>query len=390
MRLLLIGSRLDAVLAAKQTGNYVILFEQKERITEEVSKVVDELHIIDWEEINLALSLAQQIHENEKLDAVFSFGERGTVTSSYISSKLKVKGNNLKSILMSHNKGLLRKHLNQKRISYVNYEICDNMVDIKDSLLKIGFPCIVKPIKGTGSRGVIAVNSLEDFIDKSRDRSVEFPVIIEEQLKGIEISVEALSVDKKHHIIALTKKTTTGAPNFLEVQHEMPFKINKTDENIIYELVKKVLDTIELDIGPSHTEIILTEKGPKVIETHARPGGDNITELIKLSFGIDVYEETYKHLSNSNYKVTSINQNKYSLVKYLFFPQGKLVHLDGIKEASKIAKVELYITQNSIIKTPSQSKERHGYYIVSANTRQELEKLTKKVENYINYKVESV
>lgn len=40
--------------------------------------------------------------------------------------------------------------------------------------------------------------------------------------------------------------------------------------------------------GPSHTEIRLSRRGPMVIESHNRAGGDHIDELVRAAYGIDL------------------------------------------------------------------------------------------------------
>ena len=47
-------------------------------------------------------------------------------------------------------------------------------------------------------------------------------VIAEAVLSGDEFSVEAISVDGRHEILAITGKLTTGEPEFVELGHWQP------------------------------------------------------------------------------------------------------------------------------------------------------------------------
>jgi len=48
-----------------------------------------------------------------------------------------------------------------------------------------------------------------------------------------------------------------------------------------------LLDAVSLREGPSHTELKLTSRGPRIIESHNRIGGDNITDLVRQVHGVD-------------------------------------------------------------------------------------------------------
>jgi len=79
--------------------------------------------------------------------------------------------------------------------------------------------------------------------------------------------------------------------HFVEVGHRLPYQGVYSDyERSIHEFVQHALTSIGITHGPSHTEIILTIDGPKVIETHTRLGGDYIPELINMASGIDLLD----------------------------------------------------------------------------------------------------
>jgi biotin carboxylase len=40
--------------------------------------------------------------------------------------------------------------------------------------------------------------------------------------------------------------------------------------------------------GPAHTEVKLTSRGPRVVESHNRVGGGRINELTEIAYGVDM------------------------------------------------------------------------------------------------------
>ena len=73
--------------------------------------------------------------------------------------------------------------------------------------------------------------------------------------------------------------------------HSEPSRLSAEAQGAIREVATKTVKAIGIVTGPSHTEIMLREDGPKVIEMAACLGGDFITsKLVPLSTGVDFVE----------------------------------------------------------------------------------------------------
>ena len=63
------------------------------------------------------------------------------------------------------------------------------------------------------------VESLEEIapaVEEAVRNSFEKKAIIEEYIEGNEYSCECISYQGRHHVLAVTKKYTTGYPHFIE------------------------------------------------------------------------------------------------------------------------------------------------------------------------------
>ncbi|MFH9233307.1 hypothetical protein [Streptomyces globisporus] len=69
-----------------------------------------------------------------------------------------------------------------------------------------------------------------------------------------------------------------------------PAPLESTDREAIGSHVARVLDALGVEFGPTHAEIVLTEEGPKIIETHLQVGGDDIFNLVKDAVGVDMLD----------------------------------------------------------------------------------------------------
>jgi biotin carboxylase len=117
-------------------------------------------------------------------------------------------------------------------------------------------------------------------------------VIAEAVLSGNEFSVEAMSVDGRHEIVAITGKLTTGEPEFVELGHWQPAELRAGQRDAVVNRTVEVLDAIGHRIGPSHTEVMVDGLNVGLIETHTRFGGDQIWELTQLTTGRHFATET--------------------------------------------------------------------------------------------------
>jgi hypothetical protein len=114
-------------------------------------------------------------------------------------------------------------------------------------------------------------------------------IVIESFIIGVEASVESISWQGKHHILAITDKVTTGAPHFVELEHHQPSLLPIIVQERIRSIIPAALDALDIRFGASHSEVIVDAEGMVwLTEIGARMGGDMIgSHLVPLSTGYD-------------------------------------------------------------------------------------------------------
>ncbi|MGW7309678.1 ATP-grasp domain-containing protein [Streptomyces sp. NPDC054835] len=148
------------------------------------------------------------------------------------------------------------------------------------------------PGRPEGSLGVSRIDTAQDIeaaLRRVGPHHVERGVVVEEFLDGDEFSVEALSTGGRHRIIAVTRKFTDPM-TFVSRGHVIPAPLTTDEHAAVTAYVTRVLDAFGFHDCPSHTEVMLTEHGPRIIEMHNRIGGDAIMDLVHLSTGVDMYD----------------------------------------------------------------------------------------------------
>ena len=124
---------------------------------------------------------------------------------------------------------------------------------------------ILKPISGSGSKGVVIAHDAHDLQLGSS------PHLLEELILGDELSVESVVTTNKRIHVAVTKKQLFDRYKGCVVErgHFVLETYNKqTGDDPIRDFVDGVLQQIEGPPGVYHTEVILREGIVHLVEIH--------------------------------------------------------------------------------------------------------------------------
>lgn len=253
------------------------------------------------------------------------------------------------------------------------------------------YPCIMKPTDNAGSRGVVLVNNydeLYDAYDYSHKQSRSGNVIIEEYLQGNEVSAEILVINGDVHILAITDKLTTGAPHFVEMGHSQPSQQPLHIQSAIKELATQAVKSVGIQTGPAHVEMMVTDRGPVMIELGARMGGDCITtHLVPLSTGVDMIKATID-MALGNIPDITPKIEMSSAIRFIKGPIGIIKSINGIEDAKRVAGVvEVSLTKNvgDTIDDIHSSTDRVGYIITQASTVNKAISICSKINDTITF-----
>lgn len=194
--------------------------------------------------------------------------------------------------------------------------------------------------------------------------------MVEERITGCEVSVEGMTVDGKTTILTITDKLTTEPPFFVELGHSEPSRLSAEAQEAIREVATKTVKAIDIVTGPSHTEIMLTEDGPKVIEMAARLGGDFITsKLVPLSTGVDFVEGTVAAALGFPYDFCPKRRGG-SAIRFITADRtGTIASInvpDELHGADGVEEVELHLKPGNSIETSHSSNDRIGHVVCSS------------------------
>ena len=355
-----------------------------------------EVAVADYDENAVGIKFADKFYNVSTIDvkgvtaAAKDFGADGIMTLASdmpmrsvarAAKELGLAAVSEETAVCATDKGEMIKCFKKHNVPSPWYYIAKNMEEFYAILEKIEYPCIMKPLDNSGSRGIILANNekeLKEGYGYSSSQSRGAGVIIEEYLTGSEISVEVMVVDGEASVLAVTDKTTTGHPHFVETGHSQQSKFEGSIRKEIEEVAKKAVFSVGIENGPAHVEMMVTDKGPKMIELGARMGGDCITtHLVPLSTGIDMVEATIRVACGEKPNLTP-KFEKGSAIRYFSVPSGKIKAINNVEEARKIEGIkEITFVKNvgdEAVEINS-SADRAGFVIAQGETAEEAVKL---------------
>lgn len=111
-------------------------------------------------------------------------------------------------------------------------------------------------------------------------------LVVQEYVTGIEYVVDTMSYEGKHSICDICQYHKVDNGNYMAIYDSMlwlPTTIPTYD--ILVNYTRNVLDAVGMRFGTAHVEIMLTDKGPRLIEIGARPHGGGHPQFCCLATG---------------------------------------------------------------------------------------------------------
>ncbi|GAB3274745.1 ATP-grasp domain-containing protein [Kineosporia babensis] len=281
------------------------------------------------------------------LARVISLTESGLVPAARQRERLALPGHGPAVSQLLRDKGAMRQALaSVPGLVPVRAAVVHSADELPEVAQKIGYPVVLKPVNGAAGIGVHLVSDPTGLLEAAR-RHEELQsrtgpaqlhlrgLLVEEYLDGPEYSVEAFSFAGRHVVLGITEKTT-GA-GFVETGHVFPARLPAEHSAALGEAVQRILDAVGLTDGPSHTEMRLTATGPALIESHDRPGGGRIVDLVALSTGFALDAAAVAWAAGTLEPLTTAPvPARAAATAFVLAPEGEVLETTGLEEVRQM------------------------------------------------------
>ncbi len=385
--------QLPAIKKAKEMGLYVITVDRD--MGAPGFLFADKSLEISTNDIDRVVGAATE----NRIDAIMTLATDLPVrTVAAVVKRLGLVGISVDTAFKTTDKILMRETLRENNVPVPNFYKSTSKEEYLDAVKQIGGKCVCKPADSSGSRGVCMVSHcdtnemLSDAYHYSLKYAISGEVIVEDYMEGHEVSVESVSVNDEVFILAVTDKITTGPPHFVEITHSQPSRLSFSEIAEIEKITKAAIGALGIRNSASHTEIIVTENGPKIVEIGARMGGDHIaTHLVPLSTGIDMVRCCIDIALGEIPNVEKVF-NRGAAISYLVSPIGRIRSIEGVEQAKGMYGVQCICINKTVGEYStmiSNSTDRIAYVIAQAENAADAIKISEAALQKISVSVES-
>ncbi len=267
-----------------------------ERLGYELVLATDRCHVLDdpWGDHAIALRFedpagtAAALAAQAKVDGIVALGDRPAYIAALAAERLGIPYNSPDSVAASRNKFLARERFRAAGLLVPEFRRVPLSEGPERPARETDYPCVLKPLGLSASRGVIRANNPTDFgaafrrienlladpdiarLHEDQDRFLQ----VESFIEGREFALEGILTDGELGVLALfDKPDPLNGPFFEETIYITPSREDPSTQDAIVETTRAAVEALGLTRGPIHAEMRVNQRGVWMLEVAARPIG---------------------------------------------------------------------------------------------------------------------
>ena len=352
------GDRKKILLIGATTGYQTGAFaDAAERLGIELVLATDRCHVLDdpWGDHAIALRFddppgaADVLATKAQVDGIVAVGDRPAYVAALAAERMHIRYNSPDSVLACRNKFLARERFRAAGLPTPKFYRVALDEDPQIAALRAQYPCVLKPLGLSASRGVIRANHRAEFVAAFhrigvllRDRDIQCLneehhrfIQVEKFIEGREFALEGILTRGRLRTIALfDKPDPLDGPYFEETIYVTPSRETSETQAAIVRTTESAVEALGLTEGPVHAEMRVNSRGVWMLEVAARPIGGLCARVLP---GLE--ELILRHAAGED--VTPERMPGAAGVMMIPIPrEGLYSSVEGIVEARAVASIE--------------------------------------------------
>ena len=342
------------VEAARQIGVELTVASEQSSALEAANPAG--LLTLDFEQPERAADAVRVFAKQYPVNGVVGVDDRTALVAAAVATKLQLKGNPVHAAVAASDKYLQRELLAKATVPIPRFVLRNLEEDPATIAISISYPCVLKPVRLSASRGVIRADNAQSFVSAHArlrailadpetaaacgDRARQY--LIEEFIPGYEVALEGLVVNRRLHVLAVfDKPDPLDGPFFEETIYVTPSSVPAGLQAAIRDCADRAVRALGITDGPIHAELRYNERGPWLIELAARPIGGRCSAVLRFGDNrISLEEIILRHALGM--AIPSLQRERLAAgVMMIPIPgAGTLREVRGVAEAKRVPLVE--------------------------------------------------
>lgn len=242
------------------------------------------------------------------LDAVVAVDDQGVLAAALAALRLGLPHNPPEGVARTRDKLAMRVAFATAGLRQPAFRAVGPGDDVAALAAEVGFPCVVKPVSLSASRGVIraddraAAAAAAERIRAILAAAEEDPggtLLVEEFVPGPEVAVEGLLRGGELEVLAIfDKPDPLEGPFFEETLYVTPSRLSASAQATIERAVGDAVWALGLTEGPVHAELRVRagdEEEAWMLELAARTIGGLCARSLRFGAGVSLEELVLRH-----------------------------------------------------------------------------------------------
>ncbi len=346
----------DFLAAAARLGVDVIVGSNRCHVLAELFD--EQFLIVNFDHPREATEAIRDFTRGRRIDAVVPAGDRMAVVAAMAAEALGLAHNPVDAAEAAANKRLMREALARAGVrapAHQVFALDEPAEEVARVVAReaggIGYPCVLKPLRLSASRGVIRADDPASFaraharvaalLRAPEIRIAKDPedarLLVEEFVPGAEVAVEGLLDRGALRVLAIfDKPDPLEGPYFEETIYVTPSRLPRAAQDEVAGVTAAAARALGLVTGPVHAELRVNERGAWLIEVAARSIGGLCSRALRFSLGMSLEELILRHALGEG--VAGIErEGQASGVMMIPIPRaGILREVRGVEEARRV------------------------------------------------------
>lgn len=349
-----------------------------------ISEVHDGLHI-DLDNPQTALASILREADKDPFVGVLATDDSTVELAALVADKLGLPHNPPNAARLTRRKDLARAHLTLNSCSVPLHWLVDLNMPLESQISDLRWPCVIKPLNLSASRGVIRANNTEEFIiacgrikniiTELSDDFEKTHVLIEDYIDGEEVAYEGYLHQGELNTLAIfDKPDPLNGPYFEETIYVTPSRLDQDTLSVIKQRVAEACKAYGLTTGPIHAELRVNQQDAWILEVASRTIGGDCARTMDADGEFNL-EELAISLATAKQINIKLPANARGVMMIPIKRGGILRRVEGLSAAMKVPnviKVDIIIREgNELIPLP-EGNQYPGYIFAEADSADEV------------------
>jgi biotin carboxylase len=340
----------------------------------------------------------------QPVQAILAVDDSATVLAAMASEVLDLAFNSSEAALAARNKHRMRQLLSAAGVPCPEFRLYEMEDDPTRIALEVEYPCVVKPLLLSGSRGVIrADNPLEFEVAFGRLRRLlaslqrvpgSTQILVENFIPGFEVALEGMLDRGELKVLALfDKPDPLDGPFFEETIYVTPSRLPERVQTQIADCTAQAAAALGLRQGPIHAELRVNEEGPWIVEVAGRSIGGLCSQTLRFGPDVSLEELILRQAVGLEIESWRGDEGARGVMMIPIPAAGLLKHVDGVEAARQVPGIEsVEITAQPyqpLVPLP-EGESYLGFIFARGNQPEEVETALRQAHAKLHFEVETL